>query len=84
MYEKFEEGLRNVQGSPEDKERLRVFVRTLNGDLSREEGCARLGIEPEEFETFRDDIFKHAYRAVREFEDTHPDPDGGKRITSPR
>jgi hypothetical protein len=63
-----EETLARLQGSPEAKERLRVWLLVERGELTVPAACARLGITEAEFDTLCRDIVKGMFKATKEMD----------------
>ena len=49
----------HLQGSPEAKQRMRVILQTLAGDLTVGQACIDLGISESRFHELRNDILQH-------------------------
>lgn len=53
-----------LQGSPPTKQRLKVILQTLRGDLSLGDACAALAISPQRFHQLRQEASQGALAAL--------------------
>jgi hypothetical protein len=53
-----------LEGSPQTKERLKVILQTVRGELRLHEACQRLGVSPQRFHQLREEALQAALTAL--------------------